>query len=100
MISDSDYLKQMDNVLNISRYYNLGDPETYRRKYWEENREKYKIIFSTILEEIELFSEQKIPTVNDQSLSRRIFVVHGHDEHMKETVKNVLTQLEFKPVIL
>ncbi len=38
--------------------------------------------------------------MNKKSLSKRIFIVHGHDETMKLDVSNVLRQLDFEPIIL
>lgn len=32
--------------------------------------------------------------------SRRVFVVHGHDKEMKESVARMLTKIDFQPVIL
>ena len=39
-------------------------------------------------------------TITNSVLSKKIFIVHGHDEKMKLDVSNVLRQLEFEPVIL
>ncbi len=36
----------------------------------------------------------------DNTSTRKIFVVHGHDDEMKMAVARVLTQLNFEPVIL
>ncbi len=33
-------------------------------------------------------------------VSRKVFIVHGHDEGARETVARFLTQLEFEPIIL
>lgn len=38
------------------------------------------------------------PTV--ATLSRRVFVVHGHDEGLKQTVARVLERLDLEPIIL
>ncbi|KAA8689670.1 nucleotide-binding protein [Pseudomonas caricapapayae] len=35
-----------------------------------------------------------------QSLSRRVFIVHGHDEGARETAARFLMQLGFDPIIL
>lgn len=34
------------------------------------------------------------------AVGRKVFVVHGHDDGLKETVARYLTKLEFEPVIL
>lgn len=40
------------------------------------------------------------PTSNSLELSRRVFVVHGHDEGARETVARFLERLQFEPIIL
>lgn len=40
------------------------------------------------------------PSENNTALSRRVFVVHGHDEGARETVARFLMQLGFEPIIL
>ena len=39
-------------------------------------------------------------TVTKTALTNEVFVVHGHDEEMKQAVARVLSQLGLKPVIL
>ena len=39
-------------------------------------------------------------SANNTALSRRVFVVHGHDEGARETVARFLMQLGFEPIIL
>ncbi len=41
-----------------------------------------------------------LSSVMEKQLSNEIFVVHGHDEAMKESVARVLEKLELKPIIL
>ncbi len=48
-------------------------------------------------------SNPSLPPISDplpQELSRRVFVVHGHDEGARETVARFLMQLGFEPIIL
>lgn len=44
-------------------------------------------------------NEQTMRT-NAQKLSRRVFVVHGHDEGARETIARFLERLDFEPIIL
>jgi hypothetical protein len=39
-------------------------------------------------------------TLEPQKLSRKVFVVHGHDEAAREKVARFLERLEFEPIIL
>jgi predicted nucleotide-binding protein len=41
-----------------------------------------------------------IPAAKPKVPSRRVFVVHGHDDAAKEAVARFLTALDFKPIIL
>lgn len=59
------------------------------------------------LEDIKSMQEQMLPessatsqAENPLALSRRVFVVHGHDEGARETVARFLEKIGFEPVIL
>src|SRR5579872_1115011 len=41
-----------------------------------------------------------IEPTSERKLSRRVFVVHGHDEAAKEKIARFLERLEFEPIIL
>lgn len=43
-------------------------------------------------------SDEKVRDLKPQN--NQIFVVHGHDEHMKETVARTLGKLDLEPIIL
>jgi len=40
------------------------------------------------------------PLVHATTLSRRVFVVHGHDEGVKQAVARIMEKLELEPIIL
>jgi|SRR5208283_205531 len=46
------------------------------------------------------FKDTAATPVPSRSLSRKVFVVHGHDEGARETVARFLEQLGFEPIIL
>lgn len=39
-------------------------------------------------------------SLSETRYSRRIFIVHGHDHHFKDSLVNLLKRLEFDPIIL
>ena len=56
---------------------------------------------SSLKEELEYLQQTSEPDqVAIVSYSRRVFVVHGHDEGARETVARFLMQLGFEPIIL
>lgn len=52
------------------------------------------------LEYLQENSEPEQPAIVPSTYSRRVFVVHGHDEGARETVARFLMQLAFEPIIL
>ena len=52
------------------------------------------------LEFLQENSEPEPPVIGSSIKSRRVFVVHGHDEGARETVARFLMQLAFEPIIL
>jgi hypothetical protein len=41
-----------------------------------------------------------LPTVGDKVLDKKVFIVHGHDEAMKQSVARILEALGLSPIIL
>lgn len=80
-------------------------PDDMKRKYWESGRREFENIINTMIEEIRLFSveeSQSDSIVTDDVVEhdRKIFIVHGHDEAMKQTVARVVEKIKFEAVIL
>ena len=74
-------------------------------KYWEEGILECTTLLETAIEELELFggdseeSEEVVSPPGKES-SRKIFVVHGHADGLKETVARLLSRLDLEPIIL
>jgi predicted nucleotide-binding protein len=50
--------------------------------------------------EVPSAADEPIPAPEAAPLARRVFVVHGHDEGLREQVARVLDKLDFEPLIL
>lgn len=59
-------------------------------------------LFKVILEEIELFGISDHNDYNEMNIenSNKIFIVHGHDEEMKQAVARALENIDLEPIIL
>jgi predicted nucleotide-binding protein len=97
----SKYLKDLNDI----DFYPGVYPTTSERKReaWQEGVDQLLNLLNTMEEELKLFQL----TVNKTSTqtqprksSRQIFIVHGHDEEMKQSVARTLSILEFDPIIL
>jgi predicted nucleotide-binding protein len=68
---------------------------------FSEARERVHNILQTVYEEWELFTKgAKAKAGATTEYSNRIFIVHGHDEGMREAVARVIEKLNFDPIIL
>jgi hypothetical protein len=74
---------------------------------WEADQREITIMLETLLEEMDLDAAKQEQSRGEhygrppgKPKSKRVFVVHGHDEGMRESVARVLTRLGLKPVIL
>lgn len=116
-----DHLQQRSEMV-IKRVYGedhvyfdqlkyLMAPLRYPRSEYEfyRDRTQFSNFLETLCEEIEAFGEPDVtepsndvtPTQPEQNpLSNRIFVVHGHDEAMKLGVARALEKLGLVPIIL
>src|SRR6266487_70217 len=110
--------RYLRDVSEIS-FYPMASPvpEEYSRKQWDEGKSAFLNLIATMEEELKLFGTAAHPLApsgpttpraetvpakpQEKKLSRLgVFVVHGHDEEMKQAVARVLTLLGLEPVIL
>src|SRR5918995_3668108 len=89
----------------MSRGFNLLVPWLAPEEYpetWESDQRETIHQFDTMLEVIDLDVEERGDGSEDIVILRsdRVFVVHGHDEAMRESVARALSNLGLEPVIL
>jgi len=96
--------KYLDDLKRI-HFYPIAYPadEHSLNESWNSGRSEMLNLFNTILEELKLFDTS--PKVNgveraDVEFSNRVFVVHGHDEEMKQAVARTLEKIGLEPIIL
>lgn len=82
-----------------------GDSPATRRaqeRAWLSGQEESIALIDTMLEDLELGESEQVQDEEAPPVSQagRVFVVHGHDDVMKESVARVLTSLGLQPVIL
>lgn len=107
----SDYISSIKLIsfrphMVISTLNGPTDPGPYNRA-WEKGKEKYinfvKSMIDDVLLSIELEESNKDQTIVTKDLPKKngdIFIVHGHNEEMKQAVARVIEKLQFKPIIL
>lgn len=73
-----------------------------RERAWRSGQREAISFIDTMLEDLELREPEQVHSGEDLSVqeTNRVFVVHGHDEGMRESVARVLTKLGLEPVIL
>lgn len=95
----SKYLKDLE-AIRFTPTYSPAE-EDYKDKLWLSGKLRMLSLFRTMLEEATLFSiPKKFDMAGTVVSSNRIFVVHGRDETMKQSVARTLEQLGLEPIIL
>jgi len=93
----SKYLKDFNEIGFFPIYGDLFD------ECWTSGKSSMLNLLKTMIEDIELFDNSikggGVPKINAK-LSNQIFVVHGHNEAMKQDVARVLEKLDIDPIIL
>ncbi len=111
---DSSYYERLSNIPFHRRYGSVaivsssggGDGETAaerqaRERAWLSGQQQSIALINTMLEDLDLREREEVQDGKSQARrSNRVFVVHGHDEAMRESVARVLTKLGLEPVIL
>ncbi len=99
-----DSSKYLVDLKSIS-FYSMVAPveDSYRDKRWQSGKSEVLNLLNTMLEEFKLFGlpieKKKLKKISAKT-SNKIFVVHGHDEIMKQSVARAVEQIGLKPVIL
>lgn len=98
---DSKYIRDLKALRFSPQVYPTTDE--MRISAWTTGRNGLRNITSTMLEELELFgatAPEAIQPPQGDVDEHAVFVVHGHDEAMKESVARTLETLDLAPVIL
>ncbi len=102
----SGYLEDID-LISFPHIPYLSEPKVsagFRREQdWDSAKLKMLALFEAMQEDIKLFDGAKNSfdfSETEFKLSNRIFVVHGHDGEMKESVARTLGRIDLEPIIL
>jgi predicted nucleotide-binding protein len=96
---------------NLNGYYNAEHPGAMyvgmSDQEWEEICRRgllhIKKLFEGFIDQLEVFGGTENTQHTDQNiqlLSKKIFIVHGHDSQAKSDLAQILKRLEFEPIIL
>lgn len=100
----SSYLKDLSTIVFVPTV--LPSTTSERHRIWRSGKSNMLSLFNTMLEEIQLNLSGLSPRAGKKTqqaaveFSNRIFIVHGHDEAMKQAVARVLEKLGLDPIIL
>ena len=82
----------------------ISSDESIYVSSWNRGSGKILNLINTMMEDLELteFDTPKVLAANQKEVTQsiNIFIVHGHNEQMKETVARVISKLELSPIIL
>lgn len=80
-----------------------GKSEQERQEDYLNDIKERKALLEGFIEQLEKFGgtvETEATSVFPVSTSRKIFIVHGHNEQAKTELASILTRLDFQPIIL
>jgi predicted nucleotide-binding protein len=96
--------KYLGDLEGIS-FYPMSYPATLAEKQqaWIEGQHGLVNLIETMQEELKLFQSTERPTASQEKVrkqSRQIFIVHGHDEPMKNQLEIFLAELGLETIVL
>lgn len=94
-------LKEFDKESFTLHIYGINTPDSEFAKACARGLLRTRAVLQTYLEDVELLnsSEDDQPMPNTE-LSAKVFVVHGHDGEMRESVARLLEQQDIVPIVL
>ncbi|GET35183.1 hypothetical protein PbJCM13498_40460 [Prolixibacter bellariivorans] len=97
----SDYIEDFNN---ISFYPSFAPTdEIYKHERWEQGKSQIINLMNTMIEESDLFGDKSGNSQTKKLLgkdSKKIFIVHGHDESIKTSVARFVEKLGLNAIIL
>ena len=101
---DSYYLTDLQNLRFCPVMVSLDEDNSAFRSAFAVDKPRLVNLFETMMEDLQLSNQRNarddIPSISDTPTNNRIFVVHGHDDEMKQSVARTLEKLELEPIIL
>jgi len=95
----STYLKDLKVISFYPSIRIAGMDKSIYEESWSKGQSKMLNLFKTIKEELTLDTDAKLKNERVK-LSNKIFIVHGHDEEMKQAVARTVEKIDLKPIIL
>jgi len=95
----SNYLKDLKEIYLYPGSYWPGMEEKVYDESWVEGQGKMLNLLKTMEEDLTLDSNHIIKK-DKRKLSNKIFIVHGHDEEIKQAVARTVEKIDLKPIIL
>ena len=103
--ANSEYISDLRQIRFFPLYTDIRRQPSQNQALWESGKTKSENVIKTCLEEVRLACELN-SEIKDVQFKQpveavpEVFVVHGHDEEMKQSVARVLEKLDLKPIIL
>lgn len=107
---DSDYHVSVNSIsFRPISTIRTGGTHTNQGPYdraWKTGKEKYINLVNTLLEDINLtidFGINEAPFQSGENKNKftdEVFIVHGHNEEMKQSIARTIEKLDLKPIIL
>lgn len=115
--ADSPYRERLSNIgfhytgassttimstFDVSSTDESAEQRRQRERYWHSGQRESVALIDTMLEELELGEPEQVQgeQVPTGPKSNRVFVVHGHDNEMKQAVARTVERLGLEAVIL
>lgn len=100
---ESNYLNDLEAISFYPRLYYSGMPRQLYIDSFESGKTRFLNLVDVMIEDIQLSNVSNIETEDiDRApiIKNRIFIVHGHDDAMKQTIARYLEKLKLDPIIL
>ena len=100
----SHYLKELENISFSPFMFSASTPDSVFAESFYSGKEQLINLLNVIKEDVSLdydLNTQKAKRVNSLTKDNtNVFVVHGHNEEMKQSVARTVEKLHLKPIIL
>ena len=103
---DSKYLEDVSQIRFHPMVYTSGMTREDYRPSWESGKSNLLNLVNTMIEEVSIFGVGKTASPSakreqaEELMEESIFIVHGHDEEIKQSVARAIEQLGLKAIIL
>jgi len=100
---NTTYITDLKKIRYTPGIWTTGTPDSVFENSFNSGKNQLLNLLNVVIEDVQLDEQINKKTIDNKTIkinSNNIFIVHGHNEEMKQSVARLIDKLELNPIIL